>query len=226
MTKQGNMYILGATCLFSMWTVLIPIPNQTATTIPKALYEHVFTTYAPPATLLSYCGKNIVSKVIAELCALFKVNKKFTLAYRPQSNSSIETKNSIVYKCLESTAKTKMSGTHSYQKFSRQFSPYFIVFDKECPFIIDHNIIPDQGEPVEISEFVKAMLPKMEAMREVVKDNIEEYKKYSKKCFNKDTKPKNFEPGMKVWLEVKQFQLHIPNKLQKKYVGPYYIADR
>ena len=67
--------------------MLIPIPDHTATTIAKALYEHVFTTYAPPATLLSDRGKNLLSKVVAELClcTLFKVNKKFTLAYRPQS---------------------------------------------------------------------------------------------------------------------------------------------
>ena len=70
------------------------------------------------------------------------------------------------------------------------------------------------------------MLPKMEVITEVVRDNIDEYKKYSKKHFDKDTKPTNFKPGMKFWLEVKQFQLHTPNKLQQKYVGPYYIADK
>ena len=158
------------------------------------------------------------------------------MAYRPQSNSSIETKNSIVYKCLRIYCKNKDEWDTFLPKIqlahnatsvadSRQFSPYFIVFGKECPFIIDHNIIPDQRESVEISEFVKTMLPKMKAMRVVVRDNIEEYKKYSEKYFDKDTKPKYFEPGMKDWREVKQFQLHIPKKLQQKYVGPYYIAD-
>ena len=55
---------------------------------------------------------------------------------------------------------------------------------------------------------------------------MKDYKKYSKKYFDKDIKPKNFEPEMKVWIGVKQFQLHIPKKLQQKYVGPYFIADK
>ena len=98
--------------------MLIPIPDQTATIVAKALYEHVFTTYALPAILLLDHDTNFLSRVVTELCTLFKVNKKFTLAYRPQFNSLIETKNSIVYKCLRIYCKNNMSGTHSYQEFS------------------------------------------------------------------------------------------------------------
>ena len=31
-------------------------------------------------------------------------------------------------------------------------------------------------------------------MRDIVRDNSEEYKKYTKKYFDRGTKPKNFEP--------------------------------
>ena len=45
-----------------------------------------------------------------------------------------------------------------------------------------------------ISKFVKTMLPKMQVMREVIKDNIEDYKKYCKEYSDKGNEPKNFEP--------------------------------
>ena len=144
-TKQGNKYILWATCLFSMWTLLIPIADQAATTVANVLYEHVFTTYAPPATFLSDRDTNFLPIIVTELCAVFKGIKKFTLAYRPQSNSSIETKNSIVYKGLRIYFKGKDEWDTFLQGIqhalnttsvaaSRQFSPYFIVLGKECPF--------------------------------------------------------------------------------------------
>ena len=91
--------------------------------------------------MLSDRDKNFLSKIVADLCALFKVNKKLTLAYRPPSNPSIETKNRIGYKCLRIYCKSKdewdtllpgiqLAHNATSVATSRQFSPYFIVFAK------------------------------------------------------------------------------------------------
>ena len=81
-----------------------------------------------------------------------------------------------------------MSGTHFYKKFSSPTLQQVLLLADNFHYILLYSAksailssIIDQRESVEISEFVKTTLPKMHVMREVVRDNIEEYKKYSKK---------------------------------------------
>ena len=42
----------------------------------------------------------------------------------------------------------------------------------------------------------------------------------------KEIGPLKFEPGMEIWLEVKQFKPHNMKKLQQKHIAPYYISGK
>ena len=81
-------YIMVANEHLSGYPVLVPIPNQEAVTIARALFDNVFTLFGAPTRLLSDRGQAFMSGVVAELCKLFNVHKIFTSV--PQA----------VYKCV------------------------------------------------------------------------------------------------------------------------------
>ena len=65
-------------------------------------------------------------------------------------------------------------------------------------------------------------------MREGVRDNIEDYKKYNKKQFDREPNPRTLKLERRFGSKSNQFQTHIPipKKLQQKYVDPYYITTK
>ena len=89
-TSEGNVYVLTMQCLFSKYMVMVPIPDQTAETVAKAIIKHLICIYGCPEEILSDLRKNFVSKVNKEVMKHFGIKRTFTTPYRPSSNGSIE----------------------------------------------------------------------------------------------------------------------------------------
>ena len=62
LTDSGMRHILVAVCHFSRFLIAVPLPDQTANTVAKALVKHVFLQYGVPQSLLSDRGANFVEK--------------------------------------------------------------------------------------------------------------------------------------------------------------------
>ena len=63
-STEGYNYILVCTEWMSRWVEAIPLHNQEAATIAKALHKEIFCRYGAPRTLLSDRGRNLMSKII------------------------------------------------------------------------------------------------------------------------------------------------------------------
>ena len=72
-SKFGMKYILVAIESLSMWTELIPIPDQSAGTVATALYTPIVCRYGCSSVLLSDRGGNYLSKIVDILCQLFRI---------------------------------------------------------------------------------------------------------------------------------------------------------
>ena len=66
------------------------IPNQTAKTIAKFLYQGYISIFGAPARLLSDRGVNFMSSVIDEMCKILGMKKLWTIPYHPQTNGLVE----------------------------------------------------------------------------------------------------------------------------------------
>ena len=66
------------------------IPNQTAKTVAKFLYQGYISTFGAHTRLLSNWGARFMSIIINELCKILSVKKLQTMPYHPQTNGLVE----------------------------------------------------------------------------------------------------------------------------------------
>ena len=66
------------------------IPNQTAKTVAKFLYQAYISIFGAPARLLSDHSANFMSNIISEMCKLLSMKKLCTMPYHPHMNGLVE----------------------------------------------------------------------------------------------------------------------------------------
>ena len=75
---------------FTRYVRVYVVPDRTAGTIAKTLYENYFSVFGFPCQLMSDQAPEFVSGVLSALCNLLQVKKLRTLLYHPQSNGAVE----------------------------------------------------------------------------------------------------------------------------------------
>ena len=84
---------------------------------------------------------------------------------------------------------------------STAFSPFFVLFGSDMVLRpIEHELKPTMGKGKDADEYIKKLLPKLEVMRKVAKQNVEEYQQRYKKHYDKNSEPSDFPLGTKVLL--------------------------
>uniref|UniRef100_A0A1B0GHP0 RNA-directed DNA polymerase n=2 Tax=Lutzomyia longipalpis TaxID=7200 RepID=A0A1B0GHP0_LUTLO len=89
-TTRGNRYILVAMDYFSKWPEILPIPDQTAETVARALVEQVFSRYGVPQLIHSDQGRNFEADLFRQVMALMGSEKTRTTPLHPQSDGMVE----------------------------------------------------------------------------------------------------------------------------------------
>lgn len=74
----------------------IPLPNQRAETVTRAIVERVILKHGAPQLLLTDGGTNFVSKFVSDTCRLPGVKRLTTTAYYPEANGVVEWPNKTI----------------------------------------------------------------------------------------------------------------------------------
>ena len=82
-TQRGNQWISVLSDHFTRWQDAIPLPDATAPTVVTALDEQIFCYFGLPEQLHSDLGKQFQSRLMAELCNLWRVDQTHTTLYHP-----------------------------------------------------------------------------------------------------------------------------------------------
>ena len=72
------------------------MPSVEATVIARLLIDEIISRHGAPRVLLSDRGTNFLSKVIAEVCKIFQIQKVNTSSYHPQTDGLVERFNSTL----------------------------------------------------------------------------------------------------------------------------------
>ena len=92
-TKEGNTVILVIEDYFTKWVEAVPLPNQEAATVAKALTERWICVWGAPHELHTDQGRNFESALFKGVMDLFGVHKTRTTPLHPQSNGLVERTN-------------------------------------------------------------------------------------------------------------------------------------
>ena len=75
---------------FTKHVMAYVIPNKTAKTVAKFLYQGYISILGALVRFLSNWGANFMSSIIDEMCTLLSMKKLWTMPYHPQTNGLVE----------------------------------------------------------------------------------------------------------------------------------------
>ena len=74
-SKRKNRYIVVFSDYLTRWREAFPVPSVEANVIARLLVDEIIARHGTPRVLLSDSGTNFVSKRIAEVCKIFRIQK-------------------------------------------------------------------------------------------------------------------------------------------------------
>jgi transposase InsO family protein len=210
-SPEGYKYILPVVDSYSKWPEAFPLKTTDAVEVAWVLYREIFSRYGAPDALLSDRGQNFMSKLITEPCRLFQVTRLRTSSYHAQTNAQCERFNSFIGSALRSLC---AKNTANWPKMlaavlsayrvtpciqSTQFSPYFLLFKKECRLPLDVALqAPDTLPPGKTAECLLDIVNGVNHTQRVVKDNFLQAQKKYKTQYDKKAAPHKFVLGQRV----------------------------
>jgi len=236
-SRKGHLYILTVMDNFSKYVEAIPLANQEATTVAKALVENVILRYGAPLEILSDQGRNFDGNVFREVCKLLDIDKVRTSSYRPQTNGLIErfhrTMNAMLAKVI-STHQHDWNDflpyvTSAYRNSCNEvtgFSPNYLIFGKEARTSLDLAY----GRPSETSvggmtysAYVTALRDRMDEAYTLVRQHLKRAAERRKRGYDLRVKPALFEKGDWVlYYSPRRYKGRSP-KWMKCFTGPFMV---
>ena len=234
--QSKNQYVLVFICYLTKYVELVPLPDIKATTVATAFLTNVICRHGSPSYLHSDRGSNYLSSIVSETCKLLQVKKTQTSSYRPccngQSERMMRTIKDILSKYLDES-KTwdrfipliQFAYNTAPSIDSTDYTPFFLVHGRHPKSPID-TILPNIDINRTAKEYITEVMEDIEIARKVAFENIQERKAEMLKKVNKNRENPQYNVGDIVYLYTPIITPGIGRKLNRKWVGPYYICQR
>jgi hypothetical protein len=92
-SSNQNKYIVIFTDYLTRWAEAFAIRSHDAVTISRLFVDNIICRFGTPGKLLSDCGKEFLSDMVAGICDLLQISKINTSPYHPQTNGLTEKTN-------------------------------------------------------------------------------------------------------------------------------------
>ncbi|MCO5575064.1 hypothetical protein L7F22_028861 [Adiantum nelumboides] len=142
-TPRKNKYIVMATYYVSKWVEAKALPNNTAKSSARFLYEHIICRYGCPIEIVSDQGTHFINDTIEILLELFSIKDKKSTPYYPRCNgqaeSSIRTIKTIMTKIVQDEPhnwdeklQTALWASRIAYKVTTGMTPFRMVYGTEA----------------------------------------------------------------------------------------------
>ena len=182
-TEEGYKYVLLIVDSFTKWCEAFPLVTMEAKEVAWKLYDEIICRYGCPDSILTDRGANFISKLMKELCSIFKISKINTSSYHPATNAAVERMNSVVFCNQKQTnwAQLLPSIMLSYRVSpcidSTGYSPYYILFGRECRLPLDTALLPTETAGTSHEAHLRRILENQAVCKDLVKENISKAQK-------------------------------------------------
>ena len=235
-SSKGNVYILTVIDHFTKWVELIPMKNQEAATVAKALVDQVFCVHGCPVQILTDRGTNFESHLFRELCNRMSVDKTRTTPYQPSTNGGIErfhgTMHSMLAKWVASNQRDwdeKLPAVAFAYRTSEHeatgFTPFYLMHGREARIPADLIYGPPQGEPRPETDFVAAQQETLREAYELTREHLGKAAKRRKTQYDLRARPQQFTVGTWVWCLSPRLRHGRYRKWQSPYEGPFQVTQ-
>ena len=229
-TPRGNKMILVLSDHFTRWRDAVAIPDSTTETVANVLDRQIFNYFGLPEKIHSDLGTQFESKLMYELCRMWKITKTRTTSYHPQGNGVVERGNKDLGNALRALLLRRdetdwdlllpqiMRSFRAMPHTMTQESPNFLMFGRELN-LPDTLIYGPTTERTTRSEYAQTLQQRLEEAYDSIRDKQHTIRVQDPKG------EARFITGDMVWLQAKRYKKGETSKLQPKYYGPYKVTE-
>jgi hypothetical protein len=225
---------------FSKFVEAIPMANQEATSVAKALVETVIVRYGAPLQILTDQGRNFEGNLVKGLCELLEIDKVRTSGYHPSGNGLIErfhrTLNTMLGKVVSSHQRDwdevlpyALAAYRASVHEATGFSPNFLLFSRENRMPIDlvyGRPTNRDGRLTTYVGYVEDLADRMEEAYRLVRERLQTAAERRKHAYDLRVRPVKFNVGDRVlYFSPRRYQGRSP-KWQRMYDGPYSVIEQ
>src|SRR5688572_27655923 len=225
---------------FSKYVEAVPMANQEAVSVAKALVENVIVRYGASLQILTDQGTNFEGHLFQELCRLLGIDKVRMSSYHPSENGLIErfhrTLNAMLGKIISSHQRdwdeVLPHVLAAYRASIHQvtgFSPNRLLYGREnrVPLDLVYGRPPGfELDNATYSSYVEDLAERMETAYREVREQLRRAAERRKHDYDLRVRPATFDVGTSVWyFTPRRYQGRSP-KWQKLYCGPYEVLKQ
>lgn len=238
LSHKDNRYVLVVMDYFTKYMNLYALPDQTATTVAKCLFEDYICRHGVPRSLHTDQGRQFDSDLIKELCRFLGVRKTRTSAYHPMSDGMVERANRSLKDQIAKFLYSKGGEWDDHLRHvefayntsvhaSTNHTPYFLVHGREARLPTD-VILGDlprstNATPGSPSHYATSVRQRLYSAFNTVADNIAVAGAKQKYYYDRHMKHKAYEPGDLVWVNLPALARQ---KLAPRWTGPFKVLQR
>lgn len=229
---NGNRCAVTMMCDLTKYLIIVPIPDKSATTIAKAIFEHFILIYGLLKEIRTDLGTEYINSILSELCKLLQITHNTSTAYHPQSVGTIERNHRVFNEYIRSYISENISDWETYSKYfafcynitnnsslDHKYTPYELVFNKTPLF--PHEFLSGNIDPIyNIDNYVYEARYRIQHAHIHAKQLIEKMKQRNKLYYDKTSKPLDIKINDKVIINNEPYDKHKPI-----YKGPYIVKE-
>ena len=236
MSKYGNTVVLVVTDFLSRFVWAIPLPDQKAITLAKALVK-LFLQVGFPTSFVSDAGTNFLSSTLKKMCNILDIDKYALTPLNHKGNGLVERFMRTLADGLSQYIQGRQEDWCEFVPFivfahnsaiqrSVNESPFYLMFhrDPRLPLdtLLDHNVSCYQ-EDMDINDMIALnfRLAWQNAERNLVHAQQEQKVRY-----DVHTNHSKIEVGSRVFIRDDSNKPNVSNKLTYKFRGPFRCIKR
>lgn len=230
LSNNGNEYALTMICDMTKYLVTSAIPDKSAKTVAKAIFDDFILKYSIMKEIRTDCGTEFKNKLTEELCNLLKISHSFSTPHRHETVGTIERNHSFFNQYIRAYV-SQVSDWDEYLKyftfcyncttsssFEDRFTPFELVFCRKpnLPYDLLNRVDPLYN----IDNFVLEAKFRLQTAHGIAKTLLNKLKMRNKQVYDRQIRDLELSIGDKVYLVNEPY-----HKLKPVHSGPYIIKN-
>lgn len=230
-SENGNEYAVTLICDLTKYLVAIPVPNKSAKTIAKAIFESFILKYGPMKTFITDMGTEYKNSIINDLCKYLKINNITSTAHHHQTVGTIERSHRTLNEYIRSHVSVDKTDWDIWLPYfvycfnttpsmAHNYCPYELVFGKQSNLPTDLNTVNIIDPIYNIDDYAREVKFRLQTANDRAKKILELNKAKNKYYYDEKLTSLDLKIGDKVILRNDS-----GHKLDPVYLGPFEVVE-
>ncbi|XP_068097047.1 uncharacterized protein [Hyperolius riggenbachi] len=234
-SARGHQYILVVLDYATRYPEAFPLRKPTSKAIARELFN-MFTRTGFPREILTDQGTPFMSKVMADLCKLFKIQQMRTSVYHPQTDGLVERFNKTLKMMLKRVVQKDgkdwdclipavMFAVREVPQASTGFSPFELVYGRRPRGLLDlvKETWESESSPhISVVEHISQMQERIAKVMPLVKEHLMAAQEAQRRVYNRSAKVRQFQIGDRVAVLIPT----VESKFLARWQGPFEIIEK